>query len=83
MQESKHSVIIEERKSLSVSGVDCVSSFSEAKITLVLTSGERLTALGTGLKIVGFSKANGVFTAEGSIVGVSYGGKSIVSKIFK
>ena len=83
MQENRHSVIIEERKSLTVGGVDCVASFSEAKITLVLTSGGRLTAIGSGLKIVGFSKTNGTFTAEGNVIGVSYGGKSIVSKIFK
>ena len=83
MQENRHSVIIEERKSLSVSGVECVSSFSEAKITLVLTSGDRLSAVGSGLKIVGFSKANGTFTAEGTITGVSYGGKSFAARLFK
>lgn len=83
MQENKHSVILEQKKNLTVSGVESVSSFSEAKIVLSLIGGERMSVIGSGLKIVGFSKTNGSFTAEGTIVGLSYGGKSIVSKIFK
>ena len=83
MQENKHSVILEQKKSVSVSGVESVASFSEAKILLILIGGERMHIIGSGLKIVGFSKANGSFTAEGSILGLSYGGKSLVSKIFK
>ena len=83
MQENKHSVILEQKKSVSVSGVESVSSFSEAKILLVLIGGERMQIIGSGLKIVGFSKTNGSFTAEGNILGLSYGGKSLVSKIFK
>ncbi|MBR2441942.1 MAG: sporulation protein [Clostridia bacterium] len=83
MQENKHSVILEQKKNLSVSGVDSVSSFSEAKIVLTLIGGERMSIIGSDLKIVGFSKTNGSFTAEGTVLGLSYGGKSLVSKIFK
>ena len=83
MQENKHSVILEQKKNLTVSGVDSVSSFSEAKIVLILIGGERMSIIGSGLKIVGFSKTNGSFTAEGTVLGISYGGKSLVSKIFK
>ena len=83
MQENKHSVILEQKKNLTVSGVDSVSSFSEAKIVLTLIGGERMSIIGSDLKIVGFSKTNGSFTAEGTVMGLSYGGKSIVSKIFK
>jgi hypothetical protein len=83
MQENKHSIILEQKKNLTVSGVDSVSSFSEAKIVLTLIGGERMSIIGSDLKIVGFSKTNGSFTAEGTIMGLSYGGKSIVSKIFK
>ena len=83
MQENKHSVLLEQKKNLTVNGVESVASFSEAKILLVLLGGERMQVLGSGLKITGFSKTNGTFTAEGEVIGVSYGGKSFVAKIFK
>ena len=83
MQENKHSVMLEQRKNLSVSGVESVSSFSEVKIALVLLGGERMNVIGSGLKITGFSKTSGTFTAEGEIVGISYGGKSLAARIFK
>ena len=83
MQENKHSVVLEQRKILSISGVESVGSFSEVKIILVLLGGERMSVVGTGLKITGFSKANGTFTAEGEILGMTYGGKSLAARIFK
>ena len=83
MQEQKHSVMLEQNKSLTVSGVESVASFSEVKIVLTLLGGERMTVIGTGLKISGFSKASGSFTAEGELVGISYGGKSLAARIFK
>ncbi|MBR2646426.1 MAG: YabP/YqfC family sporulation protein [Clostridia bacterium] len=83
MQENKHLVEIEQRKNLTVSGVESVISFSEVKITLALYGGEKMHVIGSGLKITGFSKSSGAFTAEGTVTGVSYGGKSFVSKIFK
>ena len=83
MQENKHSVILEQKKMLTVNGVESVAVFSEAKIVLLLLDGERMQVLGTGLKITGFSKTSGVFGAEGTIIGISYGGKSFASRIFK
>ena len=83
MQENKHSVVLEQRKNLSINGVESVSSFSEVKIVLTLLGGERVIVVGSGLKITGFSKANGTFTAEGEVVGVSYGGKNLAARIFK
>lgn len=83
MQEIKHSVIIEQRKNITVSAVESVVAFSEVKILLSLIGGERMSVLGTGLKITAFSKTNGSFTAEGTITNVSYGGKNVVAKIFK
>ena len=83
MQENKHSVTIEQRKNITVSAVDSVVAFSEVKIILSLLGGERMSILGTGLKIVGFSKTNGSFVAEGKISSVAYGGKSVVSRILK
>ena len=83
MQEQKHSVMLEQKKSLTVSGVESVASFSEVKIVLTLVGGARMTVIGTGLKISGFSKASGSFTAEGELVGISYGGTSLAARIFK
>ena len=83
MQENKHSVVLEQKKNLTVSGVESVASFSEVKIVLTLLGGERMNVIGSGLKITGFSKTSGSFTAEGDVMGISYGGKSFAARIFK
>lgn len=83
MQENKHTVTIEQRKYLTVNAVESVVAFSEVKIILSLIGGERMSVVGSNLKITGFSKTNGTFAAEGTVTSVSYGGKSVVSKIFK
>ena len=84
MQETtKHSVNIEQKKSITVSGVESVLAFSEIKIILVLTGGERMHVAGSALKITAFSKTNGTFIAEGEITGISYGGKSFAAKLFR
>ncbi|MBE7080268.1 MAG: hypothetical protein E7371_03415 [Clostridiales bacterium] len=83
MQENKHSVLLEQKKNLTINGVESVVSFSDVKIVLALLGGERMQVLGSGLKITGFSKTSGTFTAEGEFIGISYGGKSFVAKIFK
>ena len=83
MQENKHIVTIEQRKNITISAVESVVAFSEVKILLALLGGEKMHVVGTGLKITGFSKTSGTFTAEGSVTGISYGGKSFISKIFK
>lgn len=84
MQENhQHSIHIDQRKLLTISGVESVTAFSEMRILLKLVGGEKLQIIGTGLKITAFSKTNGSFSAEGLVTGVSYNGKSFVSKIFK
>ena len=84
MQENQnHQIQIEQKKKITVSGVDCVKAFSEVKILLSLVGGEKLHVGGFGLKITGFVKASGIFTAEGNITGVSYGGKSFASKLLR
>ena len=84
MQElQNHTVTIEQRKSVSVSGVESVIAFSEVKIVLRLLGGEKMHVAGLDLKIAGFSKTNGTFLAEGTVTGLSYGGKSFAAKLFK
>ena len=85
MQENngKHLVTIEQRKSIVVTGVESVTAFSEVKIVLSLIGNEKMYVVGMGLKITGFSKTNGTFHAEGTVSGVSYGGKSFAAKLFR
>ena len=45
--------------------------------------GGKVNVVGSGLKITGFSKASGTFTAEGMVTGITYGGKGFAAKIFK
>ena len=82
-QGAKHTLLVEQRKFLTVSAVESVVSFSEVKIVLSLVGGERLNIIGSGLKITGFSKTNGSFTAEGTLTGVQYGGKNFAARLFK
>ena len=84
MQEHhQHSVCIEQKKTITVSGVESVAAFSEMKIILVLLGGERMHVVGNHLKITAFSKSSGTFTAEGEFAGISYGGKSFMQKLFR
>ena len=84
MQEkSIHSVILEGQNSITVSGVESVLAFSENKISLMIAGRGKLHVSGAELKINGFSKTNGSFSAVGKIYGISYGGKSFASKLFK
>ena len=84
MQETiQHSIQLEQRKKLTVSGVESVIAFSEVKILLSLLNKEKLQIIGSDLKIIGFSKTNGAFSAEGTVTGITYNGKSFVSKLFK
>ena len=83
MQENKHIVTIEQKKFLTVSAVESVVAFSEVKIVLALQGNTRMSVVGTGLKITGFSKATGTFTAEGTVMGVNYGGKTLAARLFK
>ena len=84
MQETiQHTLQIEQRKFLTISGVESVVAFSEVKIVLALFNKERMQIIGSDLKITGFSKVSGSFTAEGTVTGVTYNGKNFVAKLFK
>ena len=83
MQENQHSLQLEQRKNLTVNAVESVVSFSEMKIVLSLVGGGKMSVVGTGLKITSFSKTSGSFTAEGTVSGISYAGKSVAARIFK
>ena len=83
MQNDVHQITITQKKEVAITGIESVLAFSETKITLGLRGGGKLFVAGSGLKIAGFSKESGVFTASGNIVGVSYGGKSFAARLFR
>lgn len=73
MQEhAPHTLILENRKQLSLSGVTDVDSFDEREIVLYTKLGE-LTITGKDLHINAVNIENGNMTVEGDIWSVQYG----------
>ncbi|MBQ3604511.1 MAG: sporulation protein YabP [Clostridia bacterium] len=66
-----HSLVLEERKHLTVSGVRDVESFDEQNIIAVTTLGE-MTVSGQGLRINRFSTEVGELVIDGEISGITY-----------
>ncbi len=83
MQNDLHQITLIQKKDVTVSGVEGVLAFSESKISLLLKGSGKLFVAGNALKITGFSKESGVFTASGNVIGISYGGKSFAAKLFR
>lgn len=83
MQEHNHSVQIDNRKNVTVTGVESVKAFSKTKIELSLAM-EKTTLLlnGNDFKITGFSKESGTFRASGEVEYLKYA-KPIVSRLFR
>ncbi|MDD6995817.1 MAG: YabP/YqfC family sporulation protein [Candidatus Borkfalkiaceae bacterium] len=83
MQEINHSIQIDNRKNITVTGVESVKSFSPVKIELTLVSSKTLLIFsGNDFKIIGFSKESGTFRAGGVADGFRYG-VSLRSKLFR
>ncbi len=73
MQDTKtHTMILENRRTLSLSGVTDVDSFDEREIVLYTGLGE-LTVTGRDLHINSVSIENGNMNIEGDIWSVQYG----------
>ncbi len=68
-----HTVAIEQRKRIVLTGVEGVVSFSPQQIRLLLSDG-KLSIAGEGLKIISFSETSGDFSATGKIEELRYGG---------
>ena len=75
MQESTlklpHNLILEDRKKLTVSGVQDVDCFDESLVVLFTNMG-KLTVRGRGLHVNAFDVSTGEFSREGDISGVEY-----------
>ncbi|MGN0621214.1 MAG: sporulation protein YabP [Porcipelethomonas sp.] len=83
-----HNVIMENRKSLTISGVTDVDSFDERCISLYTQMGE-LVIKGRDLHINEVSVETGDMTVEGDIWALNYGDKdkhgavSFIGKLFR
>lgn len=66
-----HSVILENREKLSVSGVEDVSSFDENEVSMLTTEGS-LIVRGSGLKVGRLSLDSGDVTLEGLVTELCY-----------
>ncbi len=69
-----HSMILEDRSRLELTGITDVDRFDEQEIELFTRMGE-LTVKGTGLHINEMSVGSGKLTVEGDISAVIYGDK--------
>ncbi|MCR4925905.1 MAG: sporulation protein YabP [Clostridiales bacterium] len=82
-----HNLILEDRHSLSVSGVNDVDSFDEQTIVAYTDKGE-LTVRGSSLHINRLSVETGELTVEGDIVSLTYADEQpksagFFSKVFR
>lgn len=83
-----HNIIMENRKTLSVSGVTDVDNFDEKEILLYTQLGE-LTVTGRNLHVNSMSIETGEMTIEGDIWALNYGDKdrkgpvSFIGKLFR
>lgn len=81
-----HSIILNERKHIELTGVKECLGFDEETI-YILTNLGKLTIKGNGLRIIDFDTDSGEFTAEGKINAFAYTydekSKSFFGKIFR
>lgn len=83
-----HNIIMENRKTLSISGVTDVDNFDEKVVMLYTQMGE-LVIHGKGLHVNEVSVESGEMSIEGEITAIIYGDKdkkgpvSFISKLFK
>ncbi len=83
-----HTVHLDDRRVLSITGVSDVGSFNEREITLLTDAGAMLIE-GEGLHITRLDLAEGVIGVEGGIAALEYGEEppqkrgSLLSRLFR
>ncbi len=84
MENSAHSLEISEQRKVSATAIESVDAFSDRQIVLSFQGG-RIVIAGSGMKITGFSKSSGNFSATGEIISARYikKGASFAKKLFK
>ena len=76
MEVQPHTLNIEQCKKLSATGIDSVDAFSDKQIILSYPAG-KIVVSGNGMKIAGFSKSSGSFSANCEITSVRYTGRGL------
>ncbi len=81
---SQERLVLEERKYLSLCGVQTVDGFNEQSLRLTVND-TKVVVVGENIKITAFNKANGNLTAEGEFYEIKYSHKKVpmVKRIFK
>lgn len=81
--ENQSILTIEQRKKITMTGVEKVDALSEERILLTV-SGQRVTIEGSQLKILAFSQGSGNFSATGEVRSIKYGaGKGKLGSLLK
>ena len=77
-------LVLENRRYLSLNGVDSVDGFSEQLLKLTVNS-NKVNISGENIKIASYNKANGYLSAEGTFNEIKYGNKKvpIMKRLFK
>jgi len=75
---------LDNRKRLSMTGVDAVDGFSEEYLKLTV-AGDKVLINGEKIKITAYNKMNGNLSAEGKFIEIKYIGKKVplLKRIFK
>ena len=76
MENTPHTLTIEDCKKVSATAIESVDAFTSSQIILSYPGG-RIVVAGSDLKIAGFSKSGGTFTAIGTVTGVKYSAKGV------
>ena len=84
MENTPHTLTVEDCKKLSATAIDSVDAFTPSQIILSYAGG-KIVVTGSDLKIAGFSKSGGSFTAIGKVTGVKYAAKGarLAQRLFK
>ena len=79
-----HNLTIEQCNRVTATEITSVDAFSDKQIVLSYSNG-RIIITGSGMKIVGFSKSTGAFSASGTITGARYvnKGAGLKQKLFR
>ena len=84
--EKQHTLILEDRSTLRISGVKDIGSFSEAKVILDTTMGE-LTVKGQELHVIGLDPDTGELSMTGKIRSLLYSSfssrENMVGRLFR
>ncbi len=82
--DENHVLTIEQCKKVTATAISSVDAFSDKQVVLSY-SGGRIIISGSGMKITGFSKSGGQFSATGEIISARYAAKggSLKQRFFK